>query len=83
MYPLRQNQDPTPRLLYCFLTVPPLTLYPLPSIINSCPNLSFRTQERSGRLESIPYKQETEDTEGLVSPGALQGLAGFHCQQVK
>ena len=83
VYPLRQNQDPTPQLLYCFLTVPPLTLYPLPSIISSCPSLPFRTQEGSGRLESIPYKEETEDTEGLGCPGGQQGLAWFHCQWVK
>ena len=83
VYPLRQNQDPTPQLLYCFLTVPPLTLYPLPSIISSCPSLPFRTQEGSGRLESIPYKEETEDTEGLGCPGGQQGLAWFHCQRVK
>ena len=83
VYPLRQNQDPTLWLLYCFLTVPPLTVYPLPSIISSCPSLPFRTQEGSGRLESIPYKEETEDTEGLGCPGAQQGLAWFHCQRVK
>ena len=77
MYPLKWHQDPAPRLQYCFLTAPPLSLHPLPSLINSCLNLPFGTQGRSWRLKPIPYKQETGDTERLPCPGAPQGPAGF------
>ena len=47
---LRRNQDPAPRLHCCFLTVPPLSLHPLPSLISNCLNLPFGTQGRSWRL---------------------------------
>ena len=33
MYPLRRNQDPTPRLHYCFSAAPALSLHILPSLI--------------------------------------------------
>ena len=42
VYPLRWNQDPTPRLHCCFLAapalspLPPLSLHPLPSPISNC-----------------------------------------------
>ena len=36
MYPLRGNQDAAPRLHCCFLAAPPLSLHPLPSLINNC-----------------------------------------------
>ena len=78
VYPLRRNQDPAPRLCYCFLTVPPLSLHPLPSLISNCLNLPFGTQGRSWRLKPIPYKQEMGDTERISCPGAPQGPAQFH-----
>ena len=56
MYPLRWNQGPAPRLYYCFLAAPPLSLHPLSSLISNCLNLPFGTQGRSWRLESLPYK---------------------------
>ena len=37
VYSLRMNQDPAPRLHYCFLTAPPWSLHPLPSLISNCP----------------------------------------------
>ena len=46
MYLLRGNQDTAPRLYYCFLTVPPLSLHPLPSLISNCLNLPLRIQGR-------------------------------------
>ena len=48
---LRENQDPAPRLHYCFLTTPSLSLQPLPSLISNCLNLPFETQGMSWRLE--------------------------------
>ena len=77
MYPLRGNQDPAPRLHSCLLA-PPLSLHTLLSLSSNCSNLSFGTQRRSWRLESIPYKQEMGDTERLLCPGAAQGPARFH-----
>ena len=35
----------------------PCFLHPLSSLISNCLNLSFRTQGRSWRLETVPYKQ--------------------------
>ena len=40
---MRGNQNPGPRLHY-FLNAPPLSLYPLPSLISNCLNLHFGTQ---------------------------------------
>ena len=47
---LEVNQDPAPRLYYCSLTVPPLSLHPLPSLISICFKLLFGTQGRLWRL---------------------------------
>ena len=77
VYPLRRNQDPAPRLHYCFLTASPLSLYHLLSLVNSCLNLPFGTQGRSWRLKPISYKQETGDTNRLLWLGAPQGPAWF------
>ena len=60
-------------LCYCFLAAPPLSLHPLPSLISNCLNLPFGSQGRSWRLESVPYKQGTGDTERLPCPGAPTG----------
>ena len=43
MFPLRGNQDPVPRLYYCFLTVPPSSLLLLPFLKSNCLNLAFGT----------------------------------------
>ena len=59
MCPLRWNQDLAPRLYYCFLAVPPLTLHPFPSWISNCSNLPFGTQGRSWMLNrKAPHAQE-------------------------
>lgn len=50
MCPLRQNQDPAPRLLCRFLAAPPLSLCPLPSLFSNCLNLPCGSQGRSWRL---------------------------------
>ena len=51
--PLRRNQNPAPRLHYCFLTVPPLLLHPLPSLICNCLHLPFGAQRRSRRQKFL------------------------------
>ena len=79
LYPLRWNQDPAPRLCYCFLTVPPLSVYTLPSLISNCLNLPFGTQGRSRRLESVPSNKQ-QGTQRLLFPGALQSPALFTVQ---
>ena len=79
---LRQRQSPVPRLHYCFLAAPPLSLHPLPYLIINYLNLLIRTQGKSPRLESVPYKQETGDTERLRYPGAPQCPAWFHIQYI-
>ena len=55
VYYLRRNQDPAPRLYYCFLTAPLLSLFSLPSLINNCLNLSFGSQGRSRRLNGAYF----------------------------
>ena len=74
---LRKNQDTCPRLHYCFLTVPSLSLHLLPSLISSHLNLPLGTQGRLWRLESVPYKAGTEDTEELPAQGPQRVLLGF------
>ena len=74
VYPLRGNQDPAPRLHYCFLTAPPLSLHPLPSLISNCLNLPFGTQERSGRLDEAYFLQTRNRGHRKASvPRSLQG----------
>ena len=43
VYSLRRNQDPVPKL---HLTVPPWSLYPLPSLISNC--LTYPLELREG-----------------------------------
>ena len=64
------------RVQYHFLASPPLSPYPLPSLVSNCSNLSFSTLERSWSLESVPYKQRTGDT---VGP---QGSAQFQFKKI-
>ena len=49
---LEGEPGPAPKMHYCFLAVPPLSLHPLPSWINNCSNVPFGTQGKSWRLES-------------------------------
>ena len=74
---LEVEPGPCPKAALLFLAAPPLSLHPLSSLISSCSNLPFGTQERLWRLESVPYKQETGDMERLPCPGAPKGPAGF------
>ena len=55
VYFFRRNQDPAPRLHYCFLTAL-LFLHSLHSLISNCLNLPFGTQESSRRLKPFSYK---------------------------
>ena len=82
MCSLRQRQSPVPRRHYLLLVAPPLSLHPLPSLILNYLNLLLGTQGRSWRLESVPYKQETEDMEMFPHPGAAQGLAPFNIDNI-
>ena len=77
MYPLRQNQDPVPRLHYCSLTAPPFSLYPLPSLISNYLNLPFGNQGRSWKLKPIPYKQEMGTQKGFRTQEPHKVLLGF------
>ena len=79
VYPLRQNQDPAPRLHYCFLAAPALSLLPLSSLLSSGLNLTFGIQGKSWRLEPVPYEQRMKTTERL--PGTPKGPAWLqkHC----
>ena len=65
--PLKGNQDPTPRLHYCFLAVLPLSPIPSSIIINSL-NLPVRIQ--GGWMRPISCNQEMRDIEKHVCPGA-------------
>ena len=53
--PLKGNQDLAPRLYYCFLTFPPFSLHPLPSLISNCFNLPIGTHRRSWRLNKAYF----------------------------
>ena len=77
VYPLRQKQDPAPRLHYCFLAAPLSYLHPLSSLISNCSSLPFGTQGRSWRLESIPYKQEMGDIKPSMPRSPHSVLLGF------
>ena len=50
---LEAEPGPNPRLHYCFLAAPPLSLPLLPSLISNCLNLPFGTQGRSWMLEGF------------------------------
>ena len=54
---MRGNQDPAPRLHYCLLTAPPLSLHPLPSLISNHLKLPFGTQGRSWRPNEAYFLQ--------------------------
>ena len=73
MYPLRGNQDPDPRLHYCFLIDPALSLHLLSSLIRSwtCP-LELR-EGLGGWMKPVFYSQEMGVTERILCPGAPRG----------
>ena len=75
IYSLSRNQDPAPRLLYCFFTAPLFFLRSFPSLISSCLNLPFGIQGRSWQLESC--LQETGDLKGLQAQGPQRAPLGF------
>ena len=55
---LAEEPRPCQRLHYCFLTAPPLSLHPLPSMTSNSLNLSFELREsQRGRMKPISYKQ--------------------------
>ena len=59
------------------LTAPPLSPH-LPSLADHCVNLLLGTQGRSSRLNKVSFLQTRHlkgDTERLLCPGVLQGLA--------
>ena len=60
------------------LTAPPLSPHLLPSLVDNCVNLLLGTQGRSRRLNEVSFLQTRHlkgDTERLLCPGVLQGLA--------
>ena len=69
VYSFRRNQDPAPRLYYCFLTAPPFFLHSLPSLINNCLILPFGTQGRSRRLNEAYFLQTRNGTRKGFVPG--------------
>ena len=77
MHPLKGSQDPAPRLQYCFLTAPSLSLYPLPSMISNYLNLPFGTQGRRHRKPFVP-----RNPTGFCSVSRLGGLVGSIKQEV-
>ena len=54
-----RNQDPAPRLRYCFPAAPPFFLHPLPSLISTRLNLPFGMQFFGAQpsLWSNPHKR--------------------------
>ena len=52
---MKGNQDPTPKLHYYFLTVLPLSLHPLASLISDYLNLLVETQGRSWWLNEAYF----------------------------
>ena len=73
VYSLRRNQDLAPSLYYCFLIVPPLFLYPLPSWISNCLNLPLGSQGRSRSLFSPNNRGHRKD----LKVGGPQSLLLF------
>jgi len=80
VYFLRMNQDPAPRLLYCFLTRSSLSLHPIPSLISNYFKLPFGEHRKSWRLnEAYFLKIRNVYTKAFV-PGAPHGCSQFHIQ---
>ena len=73
VYSLRSNQDPAPRLQYCFLTAPPLFLHILLSLISSCLNLSFVTRVFPDGSDSKASACNAEDLGSIPRSGRSPG----------
>ena len=84
---LRWNQDPAPRLHYCFLEAPPFSLHPLSPLISDCMNLPFGTLEDIGGWNPFPANQEWETHKSLHAQESRSVLIcftslnkrGLHC----
>ena len=55
VYCLGGDQDSAPRLHYCFLSVPPLSLHPLPSLLHICFKLQVGAKGRSHTLREAYF----------------------------
>ena len=78
--PFSGNQDPLSRL-YHHLIVPPLFLYPLPSLISNCLNPPFGTQGRSRRLNEayiLQTRKGEHRTEQICTPEPHKVLLSFN-----
>jgi len=64
VHPLRENQDPAPRLHCCCLTAPPWSLPPLPSLISTCLNLPLGTQGSPRRLKEAHVLRTSNGGQG-------------------
>ena len=73
---MRQNQDSAPRLHYCSLAAPPLSLHPTPTSLS----LPFRTLGRSWSLESAQFSSVAQSCPTLCDPrnGSTPGLPVHH-----
>ena len=72
---LEVEPGPCPKSALLFPGCSLLSLNPLLSLISNCLNLTFGTQRRSWRLESVPHKQGTRDMESLLCPGSPEAPA--------
>ena len=79
VYPLRGNQDPAPRLHYCFSWLLLLCLhipsFPWLATVWTCP-LEFR-EGHGGRMKTIFCNQEMRDSEKLCAQEPHRVLLGF------
>lgn len=60
-----------PKFALQFLTVPPLSLHPFPSLIRKCLLLISGTLGRQWRLKPISYKQETGTHTGFCAQSPI------------
>ena len=70
-----------PQGLYsCFLTVPPLSLHPLPSLISNCLNLSLGTQGRLWRLNEAHFlkTRNGEHRKSFCAQEPRKALLSYH-----
>ena len=76
---LEEEPVPCPRLHYCFLTIPPLVLHPLPSLICNRLNLPFGAQGRSRRQKFLFLQTKNRGHwRVFVTRRAPQSPAWFH-----
>ena len=74
---LEAEPGPCPKAALLFLGCSSLSLHPFPPLVSNCSNLPFGTQGSSWRLESVPYKQGTGDTERLLAQEPHRVLLDF------